>query len=317
MTTLPWGRKDSRPANGRRRGDKKPGGVRDVLAEATSSSSMSEREVVVSSGLVVLSVIMLWLVVQMLVLGGLEFSRGQDRLYGQLRAELATGEAPTGGVIAPGDPVALLKLPSLGVDQVVVEGTSAGHMLTAPGHRRDTVLPGQAGVSVLYGRSQTFGKPFQVMLQDALGKDMNVVTGQGTSTYRIEQVRRPGDPVPAPPAAGQGRLTLVTSQGSGFLSALRPGEVVYVDASLRTKSFAGGAARVNTIAKSERPMAGDHSVLPMLALTLGGLLAAVVATPFARRRFGSVLTWMIAAPVVLALAWFAADLTVYLLPNLL
>lgn len=307
MTALPW--------SGRRR--RKPGSVRSLVKEATRGSAMTEREVVVSFGLLTISIILLWLVVQMLALGNLSYARTQDRLYQDFRVQLAKGEAPTGGIIAPGKPVALLQLKALGIDQVVVEGTSSGQLMGAPGHRRDTVLPGQRGVAVLYGRSKTFGRPFDVMMHAAVGKNLTVVTAQGTSVYKIEQVRRAGDPVPAPPAADHGRMTLVTSEGSGPLSGLRPGHVVYVDASLQTKAFAPGPSRVNTVSQSEDRMSSDTSVLPMLALTLGGLLVAVVLVPLALRRFGAVLTWMTAVPVVLALGWFAADLTVYLLPNLM
>ncbi|MEH3033682.1 MAG: sortase [Aeromicrobium erythreum] len=294
-----------------------PGRRRDrsLVAVAQATDELPERSVLLSSALAVVSVITIWFLAQMLVLGGLEHERSQDRLYGDFRAELADGTAPTGGVVAPGRPVALMSVPSLGIQEVVVEGTSSGHLLGGPGHRRDTVLPGQAGVSVLYGRSTTFGRPFDAMLHDAVGRHLQVVTGQGRSTYRIERIRRPGDPVAAPPAEGQGRMTLVTSEGSGPLAALRPGRVVYVEASLQSKAFAPGGQRVNTIASSERPMAGDASVLPMLALTLGGLLVAVVGVVLARRRFGPLVTWTLAVPVVAALGWFAGDLALHLFPN--
>jgi len=48
----------------------------------------------------------------------------------------------------------------LNLSQVVVGGTSAGDLESAPGHRRDTALPGQVGVSLIYGRAVTFGAPF-------------------------------------------------------------------------------------------------------------------------------------------------------------
>ncbi len=290
--------------------------ARAVLTAAGDSARLPERAVVLSSGLLVVSLLTAWVLAQLYLLGGLEYARHQDRLYADFRAELAEGVAPTGGVIAPGSPVALLRLPGLDVEQVVVEGTSAGHLVGAPGHRRDTVLPGQAGVSVLYGRSQTFGAPFAVMLDEAIGRPLQVVTAQGTSTYRVERVRRADDSVPAPPADGQGRLTLITSEGNGRLGALSPGHVVYVDASLQSEAFEGGGGRVNTISTSERTMASDTSVLPLLALALGALLVVLVALLLAVRRFGRVLTWTVAVPIVGALLWFVGDLAVHLVPNL-
>ena len=298
---------------GRRRG---AGAWKGAVAAARDSARVPERDLVLSSGLMVVAMIVAWVLLQTLVLGGLTYERAQDRLYDELRADLAEGTAPTGGVIAPGRPVALLSLPGLDVEQVVVEGTSAGLLLDGPGHRRDTVLPGQAGVSVLYGRSSTFGRPFAVMQDEAIGRRLDVVTGQGRSFYRIEGVRRAGDSVPAPPARGQGRLTLITAAGDGRFSRLRPDEVVYIDASLQSKAFPAGGARVNTISTSEQKMSNDPSVMPLLALTLGGLLAAVLALLLLVRRMRPTLVWTVFAPVVLALSWFAADLAVHLLPNL-
>ncbi len=307
MTAVPW----SGP--GRRRG---AGTLKVALAAARDESRVPERELVLSSGLMVVALLVAWVLLQALVLGGLSYDRAQDRLYAELRADLAEGTAPTGGVIAPGRPVALFSLPAFDVEQVVVEGTSAGLLLDGPGHRRDTVLPGQAGVSVVYGRSSTFGRPFRMMIGDAVGSRLDVVTGQGRATYRIEGVRRAGDSVPAPPAEGQGRLTLITATGQGRLGSLRPDEVVYVDASLQSKAFPAGGARVNTIGTSEQKMARDTSVLPLLALTLGGLLGAVVAMLVARRRMRPALVWTVFTPVLLALVWFAGDLSMHLVPNL-
>lgn len=269
---------------------------------------------VLSTSFTVLAIVLVWFLAQLLLLSGLSQGRAQDRMYGEFRTQLAQATAPIGGIIAPGAPVALLQIPSLGYDQVVAEGTSSGILMNGPGHRRDTVLPGQAGVSVVYGKSRTFGKPFQTIAHDAAGQSMTVVTGQGTTKYKISAVRRAGDPMPAPLAAGGARITMVTAGGS---SALAPDEVVYVDAELQGKAFTAPGGRLNAIAPSETPMAQDSSVMPTLALSLGALALVVVGALFARQRFGVVRTWVIALPVVLALAWVTSDLATYLLPNLL
>ncbi len=277
----------------------------------------SEAVSVVSTSLTVFAVVCAWFLAQLLLLGGLEQSRAQDRLYDEFRQQLAAGTAPTGGIIAPGSPVAVLSIPSLGWEQVVTEGTSAGTMLAAPGHRRDTVLPGQAGVSLIYGRSSTFGRPMSTLLAEGSGKTMTVVTGQGTATYTLSGIRRAGDPMPALPTGNASRITFVTSEGSGRLSALTPGDVVYVDATATGDAFAAPGGRLNAIGPSEVAMAADRSVMPALALSLGALAAATVGILVARRRFGAVRTWLIGTPVVVALAWLSADLATYLLPNLL
>ena len=271
----------------------------------------------ISTSLTVFAIVCLWFLAQTLLLGSLEQNRAQDRLYSQFRTELARGTAPIGGIIRPGAPVALLSIPTLGYQQVVSEGTSAGVLLAGPGHRRDTVLPGQAGVSVIYGRARTFGKPFATMLSKAAGENLVVVTQQGRTVYTIGAVRRAGDTMPAPPTGAGSRITMVTAAGKGTLASLTPNEVVYVDATLVGKSFTAPGGRLNAIGPSETPMASDNSVMPALALSLGALALVTVGAIYARNRFGLVRTWVIATPIVLALAWLTADLAMYLLPNLL
>lgn len=285
-----------------------------VKAAPTTAEPVSDTVSVISTSLTVLAVVVAWFLAQLMVLGGIEQGRAQDRLYDEFREQLAAGTAPTGGIIAPGAPVAVMSVPSLGWEQVVTEGTSAGITVDGPGHRRDTVLPGQAGVSIVYGRSSTFGRPFAPMLSEAAGATMKVVTGQGTATYTLGAVRRAGDPMPPAPAGTASRITLVTADGS---SALTPGDVVYIDASSTGDTFAAPPGRLNAIAPSEAAMASDRSVMASLALSLGALAAVTVGALVARRRFGLARTWLVGAPVIIALAWLSADLTTYLLPNLL
>lgn len=300
--------------NGRRRFSR-PARMWPLVKEPpVNAEPISDTVSVVSTSLTVLAVVVAWFLAQLMLLGGIEQGRAQDRLYDAFREQLAAATAPTGGIIAPGAPVAVMSIPSLGWEQVVTEGTSAGAMLKGPGHRRDTVLPGQAGVSIVYGRSSTFGRPFAPILSKGSGRKMTVVTGQGATTYTLGAVRRAGDPMPAAPSGTASRITLVTSDGS---STLAPGNVVYVDAASTGETFAAPAGRLNAIAPSEVAMAADWSVMPALALSLGALAAVTFGALVARRRFGLVRTWIVGAPIVLAFAWLSADLATYLLPNLL
>lgn len=288
-----------------------------VKARPSPAVPVPDNLSIVSTSMSVMAVVCAWFVAQLLLFGGIEQDRAQDRLYGEFREQLASATAPIGGIIAPGEPVALLSVPSLGWDQVVTEGTSSGVLLEGPGHRRDTVLPGQAGVSILYGKSSTFGRPFKAMLSGAAGTKMTVTTGQGELVYTIGQVRRGGDPMPAAPAAGGSRITMVTADGGGRLGGLTPDQVVYVDATLDAGAFTAPGGRLNAIGPAETAMASDTSVMPALALSLGVLAVATIGVIVARRRFGAVRTWLIGAPIVLALAWSTADLVTHLLPNLL
>ncbi len=286
-------------------------------ARAAERPAVSDQVSVVSSSLTVLAVVCAWLLLQLLVLSGLAQDREQSLLHDQLRADLAAATAPVGGLIAPGTPVAQISAPTIDLEQVVVEGTGAGQLTEGPGHRRDTVMPGQAGTSVVYGRAVTNGGPFGAVTGLAKGDVIEVTTGQGVARYTVDDVRRAGDPLPQPLAAGEGRLTLVTAEGSGRLSALSAGSAVYVDAELVTEPQPVPAGRLSAVTEAELPMGTDTSAMAALALALGALLVVAAGLTWLARRVGAPLAWVLGIAPLLAAAWVTGDMAVHLLPNLL
>lgn len=270
---------------------------------------------VVTAALVAVVLLGGWLLAQMLVIGSLSQERAQQLLHEQLRTDLASATAPVGPVVPLGDPVALVSAPSIGLEQVVVEGTASGDTLVGPGHRRDTVLPGQVGTSVVYGRSATYGAPFARLPELGPGDVITVHGSQGMLTFEVIGLRRAGDPLPAPPATGVARLTLVTAEGQGRLAALRPSSALYVDAEAE-EGFPAPAGLPGGLPESERAMEGEPQALPLLVLFMALLLAAVLATVAAAQRWSRPTVWLLATPVLLALTWRTTDVVMRLLPNL-
>lgn len=277
---------------------------------------------IISSALTIIALVCAWMLLQLLVLGGLSQARSQDLLYDEYRQQVAAATAPTGAFdvdghpLAAGSPVAVLTIPSLGLSQVVVSGTSSGDLLAGPGHQRTTPLPGQAGISVVMGRAATYGAPFGDIGSLRAGDEITVQNAQGVVTYQVEDVRRAGDPVPQPLTGKQSRLILVTAEGSGALSALRAQNALFVDA-ITTKAVPAGPLAGSALPLSEQPMARDSSALPMLVLLLAGLALLVLVVSIARRRFRAALVWVLATPCVIALAWATTDQVMRLLPNLM
>lgn len=271
---------------------------------------------VFSSVFTMVAICSLWFVAQMLFLGGLAQERSQDLLYDEYREQLAAATAPIGPGTDPGRPVALLSIPDIGLHQVVVEGTASGDLLAGPGHRRDSVLPGQAGASVVYGRASTYGAPFAQLADLTAGDRIDVVSGQGSTTYTVRGVRRAGDPLPSVLEPEEGGLTLVTGQRSGWWSALSPGQVMYVDAVTR-KPFPAPHSPPVVVPESEKAFAMDAGALPLLVLCLAALIALTLGVIAARQRWSTALVWVIASPVAVALSWMSTDVVMRLLPNLM
>lgn len=268
------------------------------------------------SAATMLALVCLWVFVQLLLLGDLKQERAQDLLYDRFRTAVASATAPVGPVVPVGEPVALLRIPAIGLEQVVVEGTASGDLRAGPGHQRNTVLPGQEGTSVLMGRAATYGGPFARITDLAPGDLVEVVVAQGTREFRVLGVRRTGDPLPQPRASGVARLVLASAEGEGRLAGLTPGEAVYVDAEA-SDAFPAPAGRPAAVPASEQLLAGETAVLPLLATCLAALVLATLTIISARQRWSAVQVWLLASPVVAALAWATTDVLVRLLPNVM
>jgi sortase A len=278
---------------------------------------MSSTRAAVIAGLVTLATLAIWFVFYALVLSGLQESHDQHVLYTRLRSDLASEKTPFGGTIAPGTPVALITAPSIGLRAVVVEGTSSRNLSKGPGHFPSSPMPGQAGVSLILGRSVTFGGPFGKITSLRPGAPIVVTTGQGRFTFQVKDVRRPGDPLPAVLPATAAGLTLVTAEGNGWLGGLTPSQAVYVDARMTGgKVQAAPAGRPTAVASVDQVLAGDTTDLVGLFLWLQAAVLVVGGLAFARTKWTIWQLWIVGLPVVVAVLWGASSAALMLLPNL-
>jgi sortase A len=270
--------------------------------------------------MIVFASLFVGLVLHIFVLSNLAEHRAQGILYSQFRHDLAFGTAPIGQVgtggdlLAPGTPVAVLSIPSLGIKDTVVEGSSGRTLLDGPGHRRDTPLPGQSGISVVYGRATAYGGPFGSIDELEAGDQILTTTGQGKATYQVIGVRRAGDQAPELAAADAGRLTLVSADGPPLMA----GAVTRVDAALVGKTFPTPQAvlRPGTLEPAEDALASDPS--GWIPLLLWAELAVLVAVGviWALRRWGRWHTWIVGVPVALLIGIEMAKQITVVLPNL-
>jgi sortase A len=272
------------------------------------------------TALTLLAVLTLGFVAHLAGISQLRYERSQQTAYADFRFELANATAPTGQLgpdgrlLPPGTPVALLRIPAIELDAVVLEGTDAGVLTAGPGHRRDTPLPGQPGTSVLMGRRAAYGGPFGRLPQLTTGDTVTVVTGQGEHTYRVIGVRYPGDPIP-PAETASGRLTLITASGDPYL----PEDLVRVDAELLTQVQPVPSRPLSAAAlpPAEQGLATDPGAWFPLVLWGQALLLAALGVTWLRNRWGGWQAWIVGVPVLTSLGISCADQASRLLPNLL
>jgi sortase A len=296
---------------------RRPARPRPAVTPARRASDTTFRSVGVA--ITLLAVAILGFVGYLYVLSGAQEARAQTTLYAKLQGQLGQGiapagpEAPTGPdgamqPVSPGNPMALLSIPSIGVrNLVVVYGTSPEDLTLGPGLLRDTPLPGQSGISVIFGRRATFGAPFARLPQLRAGARITAVTSQGTATYQVVDVASSKKAVPFRSYASQ--LLLVTAD-----SRVAPAHYVEVEARLV------GAAQptpssLPAIGPSEVALGRDASALiPAMAWAIALAAAAALGTVLAS-RWSRWPAWIATIPVIIAILWNLYQCLTALLPN--
>lgn len=89
----------------------------------------------------------------------------------------------------PGDAIAKIEIPAIGVSEYVVEGTDTGDLRKGPGHYPDTPLPGEPGTAAIAGHRTTYGAPFREIDQLDRGDRITLATPGRRYVYRVEQTK--------------------------------------------------------------------------------------------------------------------------------
>ena len=228
---------------------------------------------------------------------------------------------------AVGDPVAIIAIPAIGLDQVVVEGVGAAQLAVGPGHYPGTALPGQPGNAGIAGNRTTHGAPFNALADLVPGDPVVLTTLQGSFTYRVTRnlVVAPDDVAVLRPTATP-QLTLTTCNPK-YSAAQR----MVVEARLTTPPapatpVSSAPAAVGTVSGTD-PLDSPGTWIVLLASSLG-LVVLVVVVGRLRRRGGSKGTrrsrrvrwtarWatVVAVPVGMALLFVAFGALDTLLPQ--
>jgi sortase A len=116
---------------------------------------------------------------------GIYTAREQDSLRRELSQRLEDPR-PRPGIVLPGHAYAILKIPSIEVNDIVVEGTDVASLQRGPGHYEETDDPwdseGRVGIA---GHRTTYGAPFWDLDKVERGDVVTLVTEFGTYAYRV------------------------------------------------------------------------------------------------------------------------------------
>lgn len=231
--------------------------------------------------------VVLAFVVWLVVFGALTHARDQRALLEQLRAIVAAGpQAPgpeaVGGVLPPLEPrspVALLEVPALDLQEVVVEGTTNAALTSGPGHVRSSALPGELGNVVVAGRRTTFGAPFRRLDTLKEGDEVFLTSEYGRYRYEVALVVdvAPGE-VDGLSEAGDARLTLMTSEPP-LLASRR----LVAVATLVGDPIPPTRDRPRSVDADENGLGGEPAALAVLAAWVEVLALALYARTRLRR----------------------------------
>lgn len=276
---------------------------------------------ILASSLLSILVLSATLLINFFVISPLTHSVAQNTLRNTFAAQTALATAPTaerdfkGRLLNDGAPVAQIVIEKINLNEIIAEGTDSNTLRSGVGHRRDTVLPGQEGMTVLFGRAWSYGAPFAQLAQLKPGDEIVTYTGQGKSTYKVTGLRRAGDKGLAPVMAGSNQLVLTTAEGEFFT----PTSVLRVDAQLVGTAFETGmrVTKWGDIPAESRELGIDTRFSWALGLCLLLLALIQILGMLSVKRFGRAKTWLVFAPALSFALLLTIDQVTRLLPNLL
>jgi LPXTG-site transpeptidase (sortase) family protein len=149
---------------------------------------------------------------------GLETARAQDTLRSTFERSLGREDGATepAGPILPGRAYAEIRIPEIGLDMIVVQGTTYGQLKKGPGHYVDTADPwdatGRVGIA---GHRTTYLAPFFSLDELGRGDRIALVTTRGTFRYEVRRAF-------VVPEEGSGRVLRQTERPTLVLTTCNP-----------------------------------------------------------------------------------------------
>jgi sortase A len=233
--------------------------------------------------------------------------------------KLPTGPPVTARQVAApaeGEPIGDIRIPVIGLNQVIVEGTNTPDLRKGPGHYTGTPMPGQPGNAAVAGHRTTYGHPFYSLDAVKVGDPIVFTTLQGIFVYDAVKsfVVSPSDTSVLKPAFAN--VVTLTTCNPRFSASSR----LVVQAQLVHSQLFPNAGLPNATSQLDpvsEDLAGDSNV--QLASTTLWVLAGVAlgaAVLYLARTFRRARWFVYAGGVVagLVVLWFFFGAVSPLLP---
>jgi len=144
---------------------------------------------------------------------------GAEVMQSERQGHLASDFTQSRAKIEDGQALAVLQVPSIGVNEVVAEGASVDNLRGGPVHDASTPLPGKAGNAVIVGHRNGYGGPFRSLAKLHPGDQVIVKTRGGAALgFVVVGTAKASGSSPLLAPTKDARITLVTADG-GRLSS--------------------------------------------------------------------------------------------------
>jgi sortase A len=222
-----------------------------------------------------------------------------------------TTAPPPAPLPVEGEPVAIIRIPRIGVDKVVVEGTSTADLRKGPGHYAGMPLPGQIGNAGIAGHRTTYGAPFADLDQLVVNDVIQVETLAGTFDYTVTEppfVVNPSDThvLEQPPANDPAALLTLTTCNPKYSARQRLiVRAEYVPAAANAPQPQAPPPQTRNVVSIDAGLSGEHT--SRTPTVLWGLVVAAVGLLWwlLFHRHARWTTWVIGAiPFVVVLFVF-------------
>ena len=274
-----------------------------VVSKDVSEGSLSQliRGSLHGLGKYVLLSVLAAVVVVPFLLGPTTSQRDQNVLTDELSIRFAQAASAAGTddlsplplqAFAQGSPVAILEIPKLGIQSVVVEGSSSRDTARAIGHFFGSSGPGQEGNAVLVGRSAAFGADFKDLNTLVDGDKIMISTIQGKTEYTVKsslEIPASGPLVATP----DNRLTLITGDPKLLSSSM-----VAVTAAMVGNPYIPYPQNPGWLAT--HPLGDESFPLAQMAVLLSLIAAIGIAFRVSLLYFSRVTVYSIFFPIFLA-----------------